>query len=182
MKLKFAAVVAALLASTAAMAANPASITVDATLAVSADDPTYSLFHQDSRLVDATQSFNDYYNFQLSTLSDVTFSVSANQLYNFQHTVLLKGVSFDSLKLSGPNDFQGTGTIDAGGATASFGFGNLVAGNYTITLLGHAGTHLGGSYVGDLSATPSVPEPESLALAFAGLSVIGMLARRRKAN
>lgn len=182
MKLKFAAALAALATSTAVLAGNPASVTIDLTLEASADLPDYAFASIDTRKVDPTKSFNDYYNFHLDGLSDVTFSAISDQLFNTAGNVLLKAVAFDSIKLSGPNDFHGTGTISGAPSSASFGFKNLTAGDYTITLLGHAVGKAGGSYSGDLGVTAAVPEPESMALALAGLGVISMLARRRKSN
>lgn len=182
MTFKFVAAMAALTASAAAMAANPGSVNVDLTLEASADLPDYSFAQLDTRKVDPTNSFNDYYNFHLDSVSDVSFSAISDPLYNAAGNVLLKVAVFDSIKLSGPNDFLGTGTISPTLIRASFGFKNLVAGDYTITLLGHAAGKAGGSYYGDLGVTGAVPEPESMALALAGLGVIGMLARRRKSN
>lgn len=184
MKLKFAAALAALAASTAVLAANPnpPSVNIDLTLEASADLPNYSFAQLDTRKVDPTKSFNDYYNFHLDGVSDVSFSAISDPLYNAAGNVLLKVAVFDSIKLAGPNDFLGTGTISPTLIRASFGFKNLAAGDYTITLLGHAAGKAGGSYYGDLGVTGAVPEPESMALALAGLGVIGMLARRRKGN
>lgn len=182
MKLKFAAALAALAASSAVMAANPASINVNATLEVSGDDPAYSFFQVETRKVDATKSFKDFYNFHLDSLSDVSFSVVSDALYNTAGNVLLKGVAFDSITLTSPELFAGTGSIALNGMQASLAFTNLLAGDYTVTLKGHAIGKTGGSYYGDLGVTGAVPEPESMALAFAGLGVIGLLARRRKSN
>ncbi|HEX5357774.1 MAG TPA: FxDxF family PEP-CTERM protein [Aquabacterium sp.] len=182
MKLKFVAALAALASSTAVLAGNPGSVNVDLVLETSADVPDYAFALLDTRKVDPTKSFNDYYNFHLDGVSDVTFSAISDPLYNAAGNVLLKVVVFDSIKLSGPNDFLGTGTISPTPIRASFGFKNLAAGDYTITLLGHAEGKAGGSYYGDLGVTGAVPEPESMALALAGLGVIGMLARRRKGN
>lgn len=182
MKLKFAAALAALAASSAVMAANPATVNINATLEVSGDDPAFSFFQVETRKVDATKTFKDFYSFHLDALSDVSFSVVSDALYNTAGNVLLKGVAFDSITLISPELFAGTGVISPNGMQASFGFSNLAAGDYTITLKGHAIGKTGGSYYGDLGVTGAVPEPESIALAFAGLGVIGMLARRRKAN
>lgn len=55
--------------------------------------------------------------------------------------------------------------------------GSLAAGTYYFTIAGVSKAN--GRYEGSLSVTP-VPEPESLALAVAGLGVAGFVARRRK--
>ena len=52
MTFKFAAALAALTASAAAMAANPGSVNVDLTLEASADLPAYSFALLDTRKVD----------------------------------------------------------------------------------------------------------------------------------
>ncbi len=180
MKLKFAAALAAVAASSAVMAANPASINVSATLEVSSDLPSFSFYQVETRKVDANKTFKDFYNFHLDALSDVSFSVVSDALYNVPGNVLLKGLVFDSITLTSPELFAGTGSISLGGMHASVAFANLLAGDYTVTVKGHAVGVAGGSYYGDLGVTGAVPEPESMALALAGLGVIGMLARRRK--
>lgn len=57
--------------------------------------------------------------------------------------------------------------------------GPLTAGTYNFTVNGLSTG--GGSFHGQLEVTP-VPEPETLAMAFAGLGVLGLLARRRRAS
>jgi hypothetical protein len=56
--------------------------------------------------------------------------------------------------------------------------GALAAGNYSFTVNGTPKS-AGASFSGTIEVTP-VPEPESLALAVAGLGVAGFVARRRK--
>jgi PEP-CTERM motif len=55
--------------------------------------------------------------------------------------------------------------------------GLLGAGAYNLTISGNAG--VGGSYGGNVVLTP-VPEPETYALMFAGLGIVGFVAARRR--
>ncbi|MBI2732764.1 MAG: PEP-CTERM sorting domain-containing protein [Aquabacterium sp.] len=183
MTFKFAsAALAGLLASSAALAANPDSITKSLTLVPDDTDPSFSFATVDVRQLSPKQVFNDYYTFHLDGLSDVSFSAISDPLLNAKGNVVLKAAVFDSIKLSGPNDFMGGGTISANGLYTKLSFEKLIAGDYTVTLTGHAVGKSGGNYYGNLAVTAAVPEPEVLAMGLAGLGVVGLLARRRKAN
>lgn len=183
MSTKFAfAALAALLASSAALAANPASITAPLTLVADETDPSYSFATLDVRQLSPKQVFDDYYTFHLDGVSDVSFSAISDPLFNAKGNVLLKVAVFDTIKLTGPNDFMGGGTINTNGLYAKLSFEKLTAGDYTVALTGHAAGKSGGNYYGNLGVTTAVPEPEVLALSLAGLGVVGLLARRRKAN
>lgn len=63
--------------------------------------------------------------------------------------------------------------------SGSFSFSGITAGNYTLSF-SYATQGMGG-FSGVINTTP-VPEPESVALALAGVGVVGLLARRRRAN
>jgi len=181
MKIKFAGALAALaFAGTALAGPYPDSITTPLTFSANADDPGTLYAQILTRNLSASQSVNDYFTFHVSAVSDVSFSVTADALYNAKGTVLLQGAQFDLLKVNGPNDFLGSGTIKADGLSASFGFEKLAVGDYTVTLFGHAVGKAGGNYYGNASLTAAVPEPEAIAMALAGLAVVGGLARRRK--
>jgi MYXO-CTERM domain-containing protein len=184
MKSHIALALTGLLLSTTAFAAPPmpSSVTVPVTLEADATDPATLFGDIAVRKTAPNQSFDDYYTFHLDGLSDVSFAVVSNVLLNAAGNVTLKAVNFDAIKLLGPNDFQGTGTISVDALRASVGFKNLVAGDYTVTLLGHSVGKSGGSYYGEMSVTAAVPEPEALAMGLAGLGVIGLIARRRKAD
>ncbi len=66
-------------------------------------------------------------------------------------------------------------------------FYDLLAGNYTLTVNAGANTAVSLMATADVElvtnggSSTAVPEPEALALALAGVSVVGLLARRRKA-
>lgn len=177
---KFAFAALALAFSGAALAANPDSITSALTFVTDDTDPAYSFATVDIRQLSPSQDFNDYYTFHLDGVSDFSFSAVSDPLYNAKGNVLLKVAVFDSLKITGPNDFMGNGTITNNGVLAKFGFEKLAAGDYSITLLGHAAGKSGGNYYGNASLTAAVPEPETTALSLAGLGVVGLLAARRR--
>lgn len=178
---KFALAALALLVSGAALAApNPDSITAPLVFTPDDTDPSYSFATVDIRQLGPNQDFNDYYTFHLDGVSDFSFSAISDPLYNAKGNVLLKVAVFDSLKITGPNDFLGNGAITNSGVLAKFAFEKLAAGDYTIALLGHAAGKSGGNYYGNAAITPSVPEPEVTALSLAGLGVVGLLAARRR--
>ena len=64
-------------------------------------------------------------------------------------------------------------------ALPSFTFEGLAAGNYQLTIAGHAIGNQGGSYIGELAALPAVPEPGTIALTASGLALLGAIARRK---
>lgn len=114
-------------------------------------------------------SFIGTYTVQPSFLGDITGSLSAGS------AVTLKGVALD-------------GDIDNKQSAGSFSFTGLTAGSYdlylyyakptsAITITGNVDFS---TYVAGGGGTGTVPEPETYALALAGLMVTGLLARRRK--
>ncbi len=62
----------------------------------------------------------------------------------------------------------------------TFSFGPLADGVYQLTLTGSTSSGIT-PYGGFITSAAAVPEPESIAMALAGLGVAGMLVRRRKA-
>lgn len=111
-------------------------------------------------------AFSDDFFFDLSARSDVIGSVG----------MFFGTVSFSSVLIDG-NALALTSTPTGYG----FNFSGLAAGAHTLTVEG-AYPKGGHAYVGSLYATPAVPEPESMALALAGLGVMGLVARRRQRN
>lgn len=181
MSTKFAAAALLALFAGSAMAVNyPDSITTPLTFTPDDTDPSYSFATIAIRELKPSQDFNDYFTFHLDVTSDVTFSVISDPLFNAKGNVLLKEAVFDLIKIDGPNDFLGNGSI-TGDNYASLAFEKLLPGDYKITLLGHAIGKSGGNYYGNASATAAVPEPEVLALVLAGLGVVGLVGRQRKA-
>ncbi|MBI3382176.1 MAG: PEP-CTERM sorting domain-containing protein [Aquabacterium sp.] len=111
-------------------------------------------------------SFSDDFFFDLATRSDVVGSVG----------MFFGTVSFSSVLIDG-NALALTSTPTGYG----FSFSGLGQGAHTLTVEGlfPKGGH---AYIGSVYATPAVPEPESMAMALAGLGVMGMVARRRQRN
>ncbi len=58
---------------------------------------------------------------------------------------------------------------------------SLSSGNYWLQVQGYVVSNTSGSFGGNVNITP-VPEPETYGLMLAGLGVMGLVARRRKAN
>jgi hypothetical protein len=109
--------------------------------------------------------YTDDYFFDLSQASTVTGSVGS-----FFGTVTFSKVLIDGTPL----------TLTATNSGYGFSLANVAAGTgHKLTVQG-AFAQFGNGYVGGLTATPAVPEPESIALALAGLGVVGSLARRRR--
>lgn len=173
MKLKFAAVVAALALSGTAMAANT-SITVTVPDILDTLDTGFTI---QARSVAAGDSFTDFYKFVLGSSSDVYGGVASAKAT--LRNVVTKDIAFDAITLTGTT-FAGTRASE--GTLPEFLFSNLAEGSYTLKVTGHATGTLGGSYHGELLAAAAVPEPEVLAMALAGVGVVGALARRRKAT
>ena len=96
---------------------------------------------------------------------------------------------FVSLRPTDPVDFTltltgPTGSALTGSATYAakkeFTFSSLADGAYVLSIVGTPTSSTFASYGGFVNVTPAVPEPESIALALAGLGVAFTLGRRRK--
>ena len=123
-------------------------------------------------------AFVDTITFTVTTAStfngSITSVVNGTQDVDFMSIVLTPGVLSFASVLGDPVEVW---------ATPAAGLG-LTPGVYTLTLTGTNSASVG-SYAGNLAVTPglpstSVPEPESVAMLFAGLGIVGLLARRRR--
>lgn len=128
-----------------------------------------------ARTVVAGDSFLDTYFFSLTETSDVFGGVSSPLAFFKGLTV--KGLAFDGITLAA----VGGANSASSSPLPSFTFEGLTAGNYQLTIAGHAIGSQGGSYIGELAATPAVPEPGTIALTLSGLALVGAIARRKKA-
>lgn len=150
----FAASVVALASAVAHAAPPPVSTNLgtDPSAAIVAGSVLYS----------GTKSFT----FSLSQDSDVFGNLA--YLPDFQ------SLDFSSIQLvSGSNSW-----LAANPSSGSFSFNGLQAGSYTLNI--SAVSPGFGVYAGSLSAVAAVPESESLALALAGLGVVGFIAAKRR--
>ena len=115
-------------------------------------------------------SFTDDIFFTLGSKADVEAGFAAV-------ITKTKGVTFNSFTLT-----RGGSVTPISYSLSPVGsllFTSLKEGAYKLELTGTT-KGVGSSYYGNLTASPAVPEPETVALAFAGLGVVGALARRRK--
>lgn len=115
-------------------------------------------------------TFSADYTFNLSGESDLTGS-----LYGLLNAAKLtfSSVTIDNVSFNG---LSGN----------AFSFDNVAAGLHTLSVSGSStgsALFIGSVYASPSAVvvpTPAVPEPESMALALAGLGVAGFVARRRK--
>ncbi|HEX5311416.1 FxDxF family PEP-CTERM protein [Aquabacterium sp.] len=125
-----------------------------------------------------TQPFNgafaDVYTFDLIDPGFVKGGVHTTIGLPFGIKILK--VSLSGGTMTGVEEFL----MNENSATANFLQEDLGSGHYTLTVSGLVfGGH--GSYGGDIAAvTAAVPEPESMALALAGVASVLALSRRRK--
>jgi len=123
--------------------------------------------------------FVDFFKFALPTASGTGFSVMDFKIPGFN-------VRFDSFSLFsnadgkiGTSDDLKLGYTDTtSGKGLSFNVGPTDAGSYFLMITGKGLAKSGGLYNGSISVT-AVPEPETFALMFAGLGLIGTITRRR---
>lgn len=136
------------------------------------DDTSINIGHTFAK-GNAGNSFSDLYNFELSldgdqdAIVELSWTTGAtNSLANVIATLTSE---------------TGTVFVDTD-VSDKYSFTGLTAGFYKLTITGDilgAKTSSYGGYVSMTPVTPAVPEPESLALALAGLGVAGLVARRR---
>jgi PEP-CTERM motif len=113
-------------------------------------------------------SFTDTYTFSLGPLS-----TGVTGLYGSLEIAPAFSISGLQITLTGTPGGPQTDTTPSDG----FSFAGLGTGNYALKLVGTATGMGGGIYGGSVAA---VPEPETYALFFAGLGVVGFVARRRR--
>ena len=146
----------------------------------------YTAFEKDGP-AGTTPTFDYVYNFQLDAVSDL--NVSGNTYSG--PVVAASDASFmlfmgTSAGDSGMAADMVSGTFSfAGQAIQATTYSNLAAGNYFFEVMGTVATPIGTSYnvtiqaPSDTGPLPAVPEPTNVALLFAGLGLIGFMAKRR---
>jgi hypothetical protein len=94
------------------------------------------------------------------------------------------------LAITGLSLYNSTGTLVSSGTSLSTGAvdvwtingSNLMAGNYYLQVSGNLVGTTSAAFGGALAMAAPVPEPETYGMMLAGLGVLGVLARRRKAG
>ena len=128
----------------------------------------------------AGHSFEEYANFSIDALSDVSGTANTYAL-TFGNVDLL---DIDNLTIEVWDNTHPSGnTLFAtfAGNNITNWVGTLGAGQYHIDISGMFGPNAtGGQYSVALNAVPAVPEPETYALMLAGLGAVGFMARRRR--
>ncbi len=123
-------------------------------------------------------SFEEYANFTIPTFSSTTGSAST--LFLSLGGFVVNDINDFAVEVwnnTHPNGTTLIATFTDDGLTHSLG--DLLPGQYHLDISGVLGANLG-QYSVSLHALP-VPEPETYAMLLAGLGIMGMLARRRKA-
>ena len=132
-------------------------------------------------IVEANQSFTDYFTFYLPPNGGVGFSVVSFGLYisSLDLTLSTASLHSNSDTFIGNGDDSQIGSVNSFSNMLTTGTTPLVAtaGNYYLKVTGQTGANSGG-YLGAMSVT-AVPEPESFAMMLAGLGLMGSIALRR---
>lgn len=125
--------------------------------------------------------FEEYANFTIDVLSDTqgsanTYSLGLGGFYGNEINNLLVDV-WDNTHPNGNNLIA-----SFAGNNLTTWLGTLAAGQYHLDISGDLGPNAyGGQYSVALRAVPAaVPEPQTLALMLAGISVMGFMSRRRR--
>ena len=133
--------------------------------------------------------FSDFYNFELTSMSDSSSSITSSYLKSSTIKDLMI-TGFTMLQYDAGNNVINTytGVNTTGGGlhptdTWELNAMGLSAGKYAIEVDGKVIGNGGGSYGSDLTiAVAAVPEPETYGMMIAGLALLGVVARRKQAK
>lgn len=167
---KYISALMALVLAGASSFANAATFTLDMTDGAASIEQSFA---------SGTQSlvFSDQFHFSTTGLSGVEAIV-----FSFDD---VPGVAFDSVELykgitPGSSVKVLGSTFDPVGGLWQVSGSGLTAGSYFLQVEGHVLVNTGATYSGNLSVT-AVPEADTYAMLLAGLGLVGVVARRRKA-
>ncbi|RAN50487.1 hypothetical protein RB25_01685 [Herbaspirillum rubrisubalbicans] len=126
-------------------------------------------------------AFNDTYNFTITSLSDLSSSVTASivtrsttaptTLTSFLLTSIATGATYSSVSTTSVTNLAGVKTYVTTYAIAA---SSLAAGMYKLTVTGR------GSYGGNVTLTSAVPEASTTSMMLGGLAFVGLMAARRR--
>jgi hypothetical protein len=164
-----------------ALAANTASYTFTSAnvAAIPGALDSFDFVTIGPRALDETiGTFTDQFRFTLLAASPVCFNFRSVASDTPDGTSEL---FFDSISLN-RSDATGVPSISnvSGGLHLASYSNTLEEGSYILRLNGHVSGDLGGSYIGNGTTAPTVPEPGSLAMLLGGLGIAGVLVRGRK--
>ena len=127
-------------------------------------------------------SFYNVYTFAVGGLSDIlsaAVSLDAPPTFNIEGGSVTLYLSDGDVNFVGDAGDTSQGSFAFDSTSANTTFGAIGGGNYFYLVAGAITGTSGGSYLLS-SALTAVPEPGTYALLFAGLGVMGFVARRRR--
>ncbi len=130
----------------------------------------------------AVGPFTDTFSFELPPNLGSGYTVSNFTLLGGMYNTVLASLSLVSNEdgiLFNADDMLLASSVVPSGETISLAFGPTMAGSYYLSVMGIGNGTEGGIYTGAISVT-AIPEPETYAMMFAGLAVVGFLAARRR--
>lgn len=123
-------------------------------------------------------SFEDNYLFNLASAYHLFSTAVSN---NLTTALGIQGGTVSLFKEAGAIDTAlGSFAFDGTTGSTTHAYGALAAGDYYYRVSGMGTGTIGGFYTLSSSTVTAVPEPGTLALMLAGMSVVGFLARRRR--
>jgi len=122
------------------------------------------------------KTFSDVFYFTIAGLSSADSNVSS---ISFDETAGINFSQFDLYKV-GSSTAAAQGSLDAESGLWILSGTNLTAGSYFFKVAGTVATNDAVTYSGNVLVS-AVPEADTYAMLLAGLGLVGVIARRRKA-